>query len=771
MTAVVLAGASLVTASTATPAAAAISYVVDTTADNGALTACTAAADDCSLRGAVAEANVSVGVDTIDFDIPAASCPDGVCRLTLVDGPLTITEAVNLDGTTQPQNDAPQANVCATATAASYMRIEIVSDPASGSATVFSVENATDATTIRGLALGSNDSSFFTPGILMNNGTGHQIACNHFALDGPGENHLGTGDFTTQIDLEADASHVIIGTDGDGIDDLAERNVFGDTGANAIYLNGDAGSSDHTVAGNYVGFTADGATQLGGGQVYMRQIATGNVVGSNMDGTSDDLERNYFGGATGVRIDGSTSPIVDNEVVGNVFGITPTGAVASITTAVDVSGLLATSSGNEIRDNYIGAANVGIALGGDAAGVGFLIDGNVFGTGPDDSSHPNAISIRLSGVGSSVISNNRIVGSTTAGLSLAGTAAVGSGSTGNCIADNNAGATNTTGSSVTLENNWWGSASGPSGAGTGTGDSVSPAIDFTPWLTTAPAACGASVTVGDAGFTVAEDAAVGTTVGTVTATGSGTLGYSITAGNTGDAFAIDPAAGVITTATALDYETTPTYALTVEAASGLGSDTATITITVTDVTDMADGPSFDDVPTTHTFHGDVEWLAAEAITRGCNPPANTLFCPDDSVTRGQMAAFLHRALVDVLVPGAPVTFDDSSGSVFAADIVWLGSVGVTRGCNPPVNDMFCPDDSVTRGQMAAFLVRALRLSDDGGGNTFVDDDGSVFEMDIARLSAAGITRGCNPPTNDMFCPDDPVTRAQMAAFLHRALGP
>ena len=46
---------------------------------------------------------------------------------------------------------------------------------------------------------------------------------------------------------------------------------------------------------------------------------------------------------------------------------------------------------------------------------------------------------------------------------------------------------------------------------------------------------------------------------------------------------------------------------------------------------------------------------------------------------------------------------------FATDIAWLVSAGVTRGCNPPTDDRFCPDSSVTRGQMAAFLVRALDL--------------------------------------------------------------
>ena len=116
------------------------------------------------------------------------------------------------------------------------------------------------------------------------------------------------------------------------------------------------------------------------------------------------------------------------------------------------------------------------------------------------------------------------------------------------------------------------------------------------------------------------------------------------------------------------------------------------------------------------------------------------------------------------------TFVDDDDSIFEADIEWLAAAGITRGCNPPINDRFCPNDYVTRGHMAAFLVRALGYSDDGGGDLFVDDDGSVFESDIDRLGTAGVTRGCNPPINDRFCPNDPVTRGQMAAFLHRALG-
>jgi hypothetical protein len=72
-----------------------------------------------------------------------------------------------------------------------------------------------------------------------------------------------------------------------------------------------------------------------------------------------------------------------------------------------------------------------------------------------------------------------------------------------------------------------------------------------------------------------------------------------------------------------------------------------------------------------------------------------------------MAAFLHRALDGVLTPGPPVTFEDDDGSIFEADIEWLAATGVTVGCNPPDNTQFCPTRYVTRGQMAAFLERAL----------------------------------------------------------------
>lgn len=167
------------------------------------------------------------------------------------------------------------------------------------------------------------------------------------------------------------------------------------------------------------------------------------------------------------------------------------------------------------------------------------------------------------------------------------------------------------------------------------------------------------------------------------------------------------------------------------------------------------------------FEDAIEALAAAGIAKGCDPPTNTRFCPDDRVTRGQMAAFLQRGLGLRTASGDP--FRDDDGSTFEPAIEALAAAGVTRGCNPPRNDRYCPDGFVTRGEMAAFLQRALDLPTPRA-DRFRDDDTSAFEPAIEALAAADVTKGCNPPRNDRFCPDAHVTRGQMAAFLQRALG-
>ena len=164
---------------------------------------------------------------------------------------------------------------------------------------------------------------------------------------------------------------------------------------------------------------------------------------------------------------------------------------------------------------------------------------------------------------------------------------------------------------------------------------------------------------------------------------------------------------------------------------------------------------FTDIAET-SFVDAINWLRHAGITTGCGTDT---YCPEGLVTRGQMAAFLNRALQ---LPAADQDyFSDDDNSTFQDDINRLRHAGITTGCG---TDTYCPEGLVTRGQMAAFLNRALQLPA-ADQDYFSDDDNSTFQDDINRLRHAGITTGCG---TDTYCPEGLVTRGQMAAFLYRA---
>lgn len=115
----------------------------------------------------------------------------------------------------------------------------------------------------------------------------------------------------------------------------------------------------------------------------------------------------------------------------------------------------------------------------------------------------------------------------------------------------------------------------------------------------------------------------------------------------------------------------------------------------------------------------------------------------------------------VLPPGG--TFVDDDGNPHEPNIEAIAAQGVTRGCGPSV---YCPGASVTREQMATFLVRALGVPATSS-DFFSDDAASAHQSDINAVAAAGITTGCG---QGLFCPTSYVLRSEMAAFLLRALG-
>ena len=162
----------------------------------------------------------------------------------------------------------------------------------------------------------------------------------------------------------------------------------------------------------------------------------------------------------------------------------------------------------------------------------------------------------------------------------------------------------------------------------------------------------------------------------------------------------------------------------------------------------------------------IETLVTSGITKGCG---SNNYCPESSVTRAQMAVFLERGMRGSdYNPGAGVgnVFQDVPASYWAAGwIELLYSDGITTGCG---FGNYCPEDAVTREQMAVFLLRAKYGQDYAPPTpTGVFNDVVLSHWSapwIEQLAKEGITTGCG---NNNYCPKDSVTRAQMAVFLVR----
>ena len=143
------------------------------------------------------------------------------------------------------------------------------------------------------------------------------------------------------------------------------------------------------------------------------------------------------------------------------------------------------------------------------------------------------------------------------------------------------------------------------------------------------------------------------------------------------------------------------------------------------------------------------------------------FCPDRPIDRSTMAVWTVRVLDGAEpVPVTSTRFTDVDAShPHSAFIERFAELGVTKGCGDGTE--FCPDGTVIRAEMAVFLARAFNL-DEGPDPGFGDvPSGAWYASEVASLAASGITKGCGD--GSVFCPGRATRRAQMAAFLHRAV--
>ena len=155
----------------------------------------------------------------------------------------------------------------------------------------------------------------------------------------------------------------------------------------------------------------------------------------------------------------------------------------------------------------------------------------------------------------------------------------------------------------------------------------------------------------------------------------------------------------------------------------------------------------------------IERLVEAGITVGCKGGDAPEFCPAKVVTRAQMVVFLQRALQHP--PSDGDYYDDDEGAWYEAALNRLATQGFTANCGAR---KFCGPEPLLRSDMAVFMTQALDLPP-ASTDYFDDDNGSATEDENNRLAEAGITLGCRERE---YCPDESVTRGQMASFLVRA---
>ncbi|HSK22579.1 MAG TPA: S-layer homology domain-containing protein [Egicoccus sp.] len=155
----------------------------------------------------------------------------------------------------------------------------------------------------------------------------------------------------------------------------------------------------------------------------------------------------------------------------------------------------------------------------------------------------------------------------------------------------------------------------------------------------------------------------------------------------------------------------------------------------------------------------IKALAAEGVTNGCDTDR---YCPDDAVTRIQLAALLVRAL-DLPAASGHDFPDVPRDHVLAGEVAAAADAGIVQG---QADGNFRPGAPVTRAQSATMLSRALAL-EEGEGPSFRDTIGSTHEPAVESLVAAGISAGCG---DGFFCPATSLTRGQAASLIARGVG-
>ncbi len=716
--------------------ASAATFTVTNTADSGA----------GSLRQAILDANTAPGLDTIAFNVSGTGCDGaGVCTIAPIANLDDITEAVVVDGYTQPGASANTLSLSDNAV------LKIVLD---ASSTTQGLSILTSGSLVRGLVVSGGSAGLFI------DGSGNTVTGNFLGTDASGLTAVpnGVGIYATGC------GNCVIGGP-----DAGDRNVVCGGSQGGIEISFAPGA---TVQGNFIGIAASGTAALPNKVGLSWDSLIGEVVGGSIGGAAPGTGNIISGNETGLRIGGGTAI----AVLGNRIG-------------TDASGAL--PLGNAIGIHVLAAADV--TIGGTAAG-----EANVIAFNGDS----GGVAIRDTTVGAR-IRGNSIHDNTGLGIDLWELNVPGP--TANDAGDTDTGSNNRQNfpilTSVTIL--------APQGTGTriqgklNSTPSTTFDLDFY-----GNAACSNFPREYLEGETFLGSSQV-TTDGSGNAAIDVTLPTAIQAGERVSATATDPdgntsefsqriifsisptsgesAGGVPIIVAGTDFADPTTIAIGGVAVPVTFSDDQSLVTTspalspgtVNDVVATTpDGTTgtlvkgwvanFLDVPGVHPFADFVTRLVSNGLTAGVG---GGNYGVDQPTLRQQMSVFLLKARHGLCYVPAPCTgtFDDvACPSTFAPWIEALAAEGITGGCG---GGNYCPANPVRRDQMAVFLLKAEHGSSyvpPGCTGDFPDVAcPSTFADWIEQLAAENITGGCG---GGNYCPQNNNTRGQIAVFVVKTFG-
>jgi CSLREA domain-containing protein len=348
----------------------------DATADDGVCTlreAITAANDDTASGATAGECIAGSGADTVNFSIPGS----GIHRITPTTQLPTITETLNIDGTTQPGTNCEPRN----------LKIELDFTAAyatQNKARALSFERDVDNNVLQGLSIfGDSDGAAGggqeDQGITFNKSDGNTVRCNNIGLMADGKRpsvELGYTNNRAGLKLWVGSDNNLIGGNT-----LADRNIFSDNYegmSNSCEASGGGNMENLKIVGNYFG------TDVTGMVAYPNKFIDASIsCGDKIQiGGSSAGERNIFSGsgsavALSVSSTAGVGPTLGTRIQGNYFGLNAAGEVgvgfAEANSAISIIVLPNSVFGNA------DSPNTESLIGGNVPGEGNVITGFVSG--------------------------------------------------------------------------------------------------------------------------------------------------------------------------------------------------------------------------------------------------------------------------------------------------------------------------------------------------------------------------------------------------------